>query len=568
MDKKRHAVLNRTEWIPARLSESILTLKPKTNIAILHYRIIAKLVLGIALLLSFSGFAQQRMLPIGSDFKDAAFIPAFSQLKGPAVFPLSESDARIYTFLKDSSKRYSSFGHFLYQRQLIEVTAENVQLWITPLFDFSYGVELQDSTKRRTQNTRGIRMEGTLGKRIFFTTSFYENQAFLPSYFAAYAARHGEQYAIDSNYVTANAVIPGAARTKPFKTTGYDYAFATGMVSFFATEKLTFHLGNQPLFVGSGHRSLLWSDHSVGLINFRVRYKLSPKWDFQVVRAKGFNLLRIPFSANGEASYETKGLSFATIYYQPIPQLSIGLFKGGTWFRGDSLSRKSLSPLFYVPLPGAATVQESIDENAFAVLGLDFRLGLWRNRVNSDAVVSVANTFKTTVYGQFALNPAKSTLAYQLGARVYPFPSPLIHFQLEYNHADDNAYQSSNPRLNYSQYNLPIAHPMSAGFDEILFRFGWQKNYWFVNLQTNYYFKQSVDPGVLMPLYRSATTLPDQQVINQLVEGGYRFNRTYGLEIFAGFRYRHAMVPDFADYERSWIFAGIRTQLTNHYSDF
>ena len=561
--------VNRVEWNLVPLKKNTPQLKVTRNITLLHYCIIARWLSCLFLLISLPLSAQQRMLPIGSDFKDAAFAPSRFQLKGPAVFPVSESDAGTYAFLKDSSKRYSSFGHFLYQRQLIEIKEENVQLWITPLVDFSYGAELQDSVRRRSQNTRGARMEGTLGKRIFFTTSFYENQAFLPSYLSAYAAQHGEQYAIDSNYVTVNAVIPGAARTKPFKTTGYDYAYATGMVSFFATPKLTMHLGNQPLFVGNGHRSLLWSDHSVGLINFRVRYALSPKWDFQVVRAKAFNLLRLPFSATGEASYETKGLSFATVYYQPTDWLSIGLFEGGTWFRGDSLARKSLSPLFYIPLPGAATIQESIDDKAFALLGLDFRLSLGRNRVNSDAVVSVVSSYKAHVYGQFALNPAKSnSLAYQLGARVFPFRNPLIHFQLEYNHADDGAYQSSNPRLNYSQYNLPIAHPMGAGFDEILLRFAWQKNYWFVNLQANYFLNQPVDPTVLMPLYRPETVMQTQQVIHQLIEAGYRFNRTYGLEVFAGFRYRHAIVSDLPDYERSWVFAGIRTQLTNHYSDF
>lgn len=496
---------------------------------------------------------QQRMLPIGHDFKVLVFAPSAYRLNGPSVFPVSERDADLYTFIKDSSKRYSSFGHFLYQRQLIEIRDKDAELWITPLFDLSYGAELQDTTRKRLQNTRGVRMEGVLGERIFFTTSFYENQAFLPSYMSSYVSQRGEQYpvAADSSYATFNAVIPGSARTKPFKGSGYDYAYATGMLSFFATPKLEFHWGNQPLFVGSGHRSLLWSDNAVGLMNLRVRYRFSEKWDLQLVRARGMNLLRRPVAANGEAFYEPKSLSFATLYFQPVRTVSIGLFEGGTWFRGDSVSQKSIPPAYFIPLPGAAALQEAIDESAFSVIGLDFK----------------AELGKHLIYGQLALSPSESnSIAAQLGARIFPFRSPLIQLQLEYNHAGKKAYNAQDARLHFSHYNLPIAHPMAAGFDELLIRFSWQRNYWFAALQTNVYLHQSQNYTQLMPVAKAA--IPgDQQVINQLIEAGYRFNSDYGFETFAGFRYRYANGGT-TDYERSWINIGIRTQLTNHYFDF
>jgi len=505
------------------------------------------------LLTAFPVFSQQRVLPIGSSFKDLVFSPSKARLNGPSVFPVSEKDAALYTFIKDSTKRYSTFGHFLYQRQLIEIRDKDAKLWITPLFDFSYGAEFQDTARKRSQNTRGVRMEGTLGKRIFFTTSFYENQAFLPSYVSDYVSQRGEQYpvAADSSYASRNAVIPGAARTKAFKERGYDYAYATGMVSFFATSKLEIHWGNQPLFVGTGHRSLLWSDNSVGTMNLRMRYRFSDKWDLQFVRARGLNLLRRPVATNGEAYYEPKSLSFATLYFQPAEHISIGLFEGGTWYRGDSISQRGISALYFLPVPGAAVLQEAIDNSAFAVLGLDFKAGIG----------------KQLVYGQLAISPSESkSMAAQLGVRLFPLKDPLVQVQLEYNHADKNAYTSQNARLNYSNYNLPVAHPMAAGFDEILLRICWQKNYWFATVQTNVYLNQSEDYTQLMPTVKT-TVSGNQQVINQLVEIGYRFNRDYGFETFAGFRYRFANSTG-PDYERSWVNIGIRTQLNNHYFDF
>jgi hypothetical protein len=523
---------------------------PSETIATPEYVVIRRLMPAV-----FNG---GRMLPIGSDFKDIVFAPqekdvsltrAF-RLSDPSFFPVVNRGQ--YQVMTETKKRYSNFGYYLYQRELLQIKDSNAQIWITPLFELSAGVELQDTAPKRYQNTRGARLEGVIGDKLFFTTSFYENQAILPSYVSAYVSQRGEQYPNmgDSSYGTQNAVIPGAARTKPFKVNGYDYAYATGMVSWYATKRLTLHVGNQPVFVGSGHRSLLWSDNSVGMMNLRARYAFR-RWDFQFVRARGLNLLRRPEATNGEAYYEPKSMSIATIHFRPTSQISIGLFEGGMWYRGDSISQKSIQPLYFLPLPGAATIQESIDNtSAYALTGIDFR----------------AYLFDQVVYGQFALNPAKSnSLVYQAGVRIFTMEDRSLMVQLEYNHADDQAYVATLSRLNYGNYNLPVAHPAGNAFDELLLRCSWQQNHWFALLQTNYFLHQSSDATLLMPVNKT-TTAYDRQVLNQYIELGYRFNRTYGLDVFAGFRYRYA--NDLQTYERSWISAGIRTQLNNHYFDF
>ncbi|MES2556955.1 MAG: hypothetical protein V4604_12445 [Bacteroidota bacterium] len=502
-------------------------------------------------LITIMGSAQ--ILPIGSGFKDALFAPTPARLTEPSFFPVAERN--IYHQLRDSAKRYSNFGHFLYQRQLIEIKDSAVgALYITPLLNLSYGAELQDTNKTRYQNTRGVRVEGNIGKRVTFTTSFYENQAILPGYVASYIQQRGEQYlnATDSQYYTQNAVVPGAARTKTFKTNGFDYAFATGMIAVNVFKNCTITWGNQPVFVGSGHRSMLWSDNSVGAMNFRGSYRLSKKWKLQHVKARGLNLLRRPNPTNGEAYYENTSLSIATLYFQPNEHFTIGLFEGGKWFRGDSVSQKSIPALYFLPLPGAAVLQAAMNANSVnALLGVDLR----------------ASIGKHTVYGQFALNPAENnSMVYQIGVRLYPAKNPFIQAQVEYNHADNNAYMSSVSRLNFSNYNLPIAHPSGNALDEVVLRLLWEKGHWFIQSQTNYFFKQSENETLLMPVVKSTVT-SSRQVINQSVEVGYRFNRTYGFETFAGFRYRHAEgTTTYA--EGSWISVGIRTALTNHYFDF
>lgn len=509
----------------------------------------------------------QRMLPIGTYFRDLVFAPE-PPLSGSdsiieilvrqpyglhaAIFPISERDVPVLDRIKDTRKRYSSAGHYLYQREPIELKDDDAKLWITPLFDISYMKESSDTSGKKYQNTRGARAEGVFGKRVFFTTSFYENQAILMSYADAYVRERGEQYARpDSTYLTQNAVIPGSARTKPFKVTGFDYTYATGMISVAATDKLTINWGNQPFFIGSGYRSMLWSDNSVPLMNLHLNYRFSPRWEVRIIRARGFNLLRKSYKESAEANYEPKLFSVAMVTYSPSRKLSISLFEGGTWYRGDSLSQSRIPALYYVPLPGVATAQQQIDnQSAFSVLGWDIKGRVGRN----------------WMYAQVALTQGKKTgAAYQLGLRIFPTKNPFFQVQAEYNHADDATYASVNPRNNYSHFNLPLAHPAANGFDEFLLRCVWEQNHCFISFQGNYYPRQQTDMTLLMPVIKPAIS-GTQTVVNTLLEAGYRFNRTYCLEAFASFRYRHA--EGLADYERSWITAGIRTNINNHYFDF
>lgn len=517
----------------------------------------------------------QRYLPIATSFKDAVFSPQAGELKEPSFFPCVPQEnlnTRFFSPREWEPKRYSNFGHYLYQRELLEIKDSAVgTVWITPLLELSYGVQFQDTSPTRYQNTRGIRAEGLIGKRVFFTTSFYENQAIFADYFSDYIRQRGEQYRsfADSNYYTSNAVVPGSARTKPFKTNGFDYAYATGMVAVkLIPHKWTVTWGNQPFFIGSGHRSLLWSDNSVGLMNLRSVYRFSKQWQWQFVRARGLNLLRRPEANNGEAYYEPTSFSIATIYFQPSEQLTIGLFEGGKWYRGDSLSKEPIQPLYFLAIPGAAVLQHAIkNNNTFALTGIDFRYKLGRVRTVTDVPRSAISTFKAIIYGQFALNPAeKQSSVYQLGLRYFPTKAPSLQFQAEYNHADNNAYQSAVSRLNYSNYNLPIAHPSAAAFDELLLRVNWQKKYWFIRSQTNIFFRQSENETLLMPIIKSDVTT-SRQVMNQSVEMGYSFNRTYGLEAFTAFRYRYAE-GEKTYKEGAWLMVGIRTALNNHYADF
>ena len=492
-------------------------------------------------------FAQDRLLPIAQPFKDQAH---HSGTNFTPVFPITNSVAKYYKMTMDSSKRYSAVGYFLYKRELIELKTAEGNLWITPLFDVSMGKGMTDSS-RISQNTRGMRVEGTFGEKVFYSTSFYENQAVFTHYFSDYISQRGELYykPADSSYYTQNAVVPGAARTKPFKTNGYDYTFAFGNIHWKMTKKITVDWGNNAYFVGSGYRSMLWSDNSIRAINLRATMQLTPRISWQFVRMRGLNLLRKPFAENAEAYYEPTSLSFQTIYFQPTKNSSIGIFEGGNWLRGDSLQKTPIQGLYFLPLPGITSLQEKWKNDAYSLIGIDGKIHF--------------NNWM--IYGQLGRSFfTKNSAVGQVGARFHWFNNKSCFLQIEYNFAEKNAYLAIQPRINYANYQLPLAHPMGSNLSEFVVRFNGEWKRFFINGTINYYAKQNSNYQSLLPLYVEQVNT-NQQVYHQLIELGYHFNKAIGFQVFGSVRYRQLIDEKSAN---TWVNVGIRTQLINHYSDF
>jgi hypothetical protein len=315
------------------------------------------------------------------------------------------------------------------------------------------------------------------------------------------------------------------------------------------TKKIAIDWGNNAYFVGSGYRSMLWSDNSIRAINLRATIQLTPRISWQFVRMRGLNLLRKPFAENAEAYYEPTSLSFNTIYFQPTKNSSIGIFEGGSWYRGDSLQKTPIQALYFLPLPGITTLQERWKNNAYSLIGIDCKI----------------HCNNWLIYGQIGRSTlTKNSTVGQIGARFYWATKKPNFVQFEYNFADKNAYLARQPRINYANYQLPIAHPMGNNLSEFVVRFYCEWKRFFINGTVNCYAKQNANYQNLLPLYTEQINT-NQQVYHQLIELGYHFNKAIGFQVFGSVRYRQLMGEKSAN---TWVNVGIRTQLINHYSDF
>ncbi len=497
-------------------------------------------------------FSQQNLIPTSSFYKDKLFSPFdSSSFSNGSFFPVSESEFNLPEKIADNSKQYSIFSSLLYKKHLIELKGEEYYITISPTFDISLGKDLEDTLSRKFQNTRGYVIEGDLFKNFSFSTSLYENQARFTKYESEYYLLIGELYPNGGGYSSQNAVIPSAGRTKYFHIDGFDYAYAIGNIVYSPTKNIQLSTGNNSHFIGSGYRSLLLSDNSINSPYFQGNFKITNKWSFNYMRSRILNLMRRPYTSNVESFYEQKALAINYLTYEASEKLNISLFEGTIWSRGNATTSTSVNPLFFNPIP-------IISGQLIDTSKLNSLLG-----INSEYLIN----FKNRIYSQLAVsNLDFNSTGIQIGYRGYNFGN-LKNFMLqaEYNYVSKGLYSSTNRRLNYSHYNLPLAHPKGNGFQEFIIRSNYEYQRFYIDLKIIVYALDGYQRASLLPVDKGQNK-QHGQIQHEQIEVGYRFNKKLNLTLFGSYIYRNDATEITSITQ--FFNVGIRTGLINHYNDF
>ena len=139
-----------------------------------------RICLFFSFLLTLAAYGQQyRVLPIENYFRDISF---YTDSAFVPVFPVTDNQVNYYNTVQEKKLRYAAIGHYVYQRELIQVIKKDAAIWVSPILDMQLGAERGDTAMRQYLNVRGVRIEGSIKNKVFFSGSFYENQAILPFY--------------------------------------------------------------------------------------------------------------------------------------------------------------------------------------------------------------------------------------------------------------------------------------------------------------------------------------------------------------------------------------------------
>jgi hypothetical protein len=238
------------------------------------------------------------------------------------------------------------------------------------------------------------------------------------------------------------------------------------------------------------------------------------------------------------------------------------LFSGGSNLRGDSLTKHPIEAQMYLPLPLFNTdlFQKSKPTlNGIGGLNVDYAFK------------------KKRLYGQLVLDKVASThlLAGQLGIHFFDvWKIPALHVQWEANYVPRSFYGSANPKLAYSHYQLPSAHPRGNNFLEGIVRMNYEYKRFFIQSKSILQQNQGIEANAFLPhsiFSPIFSDLPKETAYGstfiQELELGYRINRKYNGMLVLGCKIRTSEFKGDRELNQA-VYLSIKSGLLNHYFDF
>lgn len=476
-------------------------------------------------------------------------------------FLISLDDTAFYRSFKPIKSNKSFIYSFL-NGNLLEVKDSDFNFSINPLFHF----ELGQDNKKRFVNSRGIEVKGRIGQKLYFYSTFHENQMTLSDYI--------------NSYVKSNEnVVPGQGMAKYYplmENDILDFYYANGYVNYDINKFFDVQLGHGKHFLGDGYRSMLLSDNSFNYPYFKITTDV---WKIKYVNLYSFYQdIDFRFGVDDISKYK-----FSATHYLSANlgrRLNIGLFESVI------LSEDSLGSVFdinYVnPIIFYRPVEYSISYSRLgnSLMGLSFKYKL----------SSLSHLYGQILLDEFRLKDILdhngswlNKYGGQIGLKYFDvFGFKNFNIQSELNFAQPYTYSHFNPTKNYAHFAQPLAHPLGASFLENVSILRYFKDRWVVNLKlifskhgaeisgdsTNYgsdifqsYYNNNIEFGNYIA---QGNTTRSKHVDFRV---GYIINPRTNMKLEVGINSRDS--KSFTSAEKlKYFFFSFKTDLQNFYYDF
>jgi len=212
-------------------------------------------------------------------------------------------------------------GRKLWNEHLARVQSKDYWFVIDPIFDFEVGKDTDADFGTTYNNTRGVNIQGGLGKKFNFSAQVYESQGRFPQYYNQYA----ESLAPADN---SPAVIPGRGIAKRFKTDSYDYPVAEAYLSYTPAKFVNIQFGHGKNFIGDGYRSLLQSDVASPYPFLKLNTKF---WKIKYTNTYTWLKDLRPETIQEDGAFLSKYIANHYLSWNVNKRLNVGFFESVIW---------------------------------------------------------------------------------------------------------------------------------------------------------------------------------------------------------------------------------------------
>ncbi len=466
------------------------------------------------------------------------------------------------------------WGRKLWDEHLVQVQGKDYWFVIDPIFDLQVGKDTEADFNSTYNNTRGLIVQGGLGKTLNFSTSVYESQGRFAQYFNDYAESL-KAFGPDP------AIVPGRGIGKAFKDRGYDYPVAEAYLSYAPAKFINVQFGHGKNFIGDGYRSLFQSDvaspHTFFKLNtkfWKIKYTNTWMW-LKDVRPEIIE----------DKSFLTKYMANHYLSWNVSKRLNLGFFESVLWTdtNGRGFDINYLNPIIFF----RALEFESGQGAGNAIVGASAKYK-WNNKVN---------LYSQFILDEFSLGDVKggnkswkNKFGYQIGMKYFnAFKVDNLMVQLEYNRVRPYTYSHNTIVLNYGHNNQSMAHLWGANFSELVIIGRYNYRRWFADAKfiigkRGFDYNTEEDSfSYGGDIYRNYNERPFDTGVevgqgittnsfNAELQTGYIINPVSNLKLFTNISFRNfnpeTNSADLANRDTFWFSLGVRTDLFNWYYDF
>lgn len=354
------------------------------------------------------------------------------------------------------------------QPDLLNVNTGDFFLAVNPVIS-AVGIKEQNNPDNLLfTSSRGIEARGWILKKIGFYTYFTDNQEQVPLHVG--------------DWVDSFQAVPQADYYKVTGTNSYDYLLARSYIDFAAVkDHINVTFGYDRHFIGDGIRSLFLSDFSAGSTFLRLNTRIW-KLNYQNLYLE----LRPQYVRGVDRRLTRKYATMHHLSINAFDWLNVGVFEAVVFNRRDRFEFGYMNPIILY-----RQIERMMGSPDNVLLGINFKaLALKHIQLYGQFILDEFTISELTGGNGYWANK----FGLQLGAKYFDaFTVKNLDLQGEINLVRPYTYTHYDSVANYSHYNQPLAHPLGAGFFELLGVIKYQpiKNL-YLNVKGMYY-QQSTD---------------------------------------------------------------------------
>jgi hypothetical protein len=213
-------------------------------------------------------------------------------------------------------------------------------------------------------------------------------------------------------------------------------------------------LGYDKNFIGNGYRSLFLSDFSNNYAFLKVNTHFK-RFQYQNIFAE----LTGQHNYNTNAVYPRKYYRASYLNFAVTKWFNLGAFEGVMMGKADKIPLGLFNPIIFLNIQGD---KNNIQNRSY--VGFDFKANFLHH---------------FQVYGQWMIDRLNTSglknktwdnrFGYQAGLKyIDAFGLKNVDIQLEMNRVRPYTYAANDSITSYTHYNLPLAHPLGANFEEYI----------------------------------------------------------------------------------------------------